>query len=122
MCFKNSPISEYDFSSLKNDLYHAASGITDMYEFNPFSLKHFIDGKLFVGNDKYMAQKKLQLDDLKMIATQAYRKGYLASYVDWLNVIIHRMEEEELSSDIKSRQRYQLYCESTILGVFWEFS
>ena len=43
-----------------------------------------------------------------MIATQAYKKGYLAGYVDWLNVIVHRMEEEKLSSDIKSRQRYRL--------------
>ena len=104
-CFKNAPISEYDSSFLRKDLYHAASGITDMYEFQPFSLKHFVDGMLSDGNDKYMAQAKLQLDDLKMIATLAYRNGYLAGFVDWLNVIVDRMEVEEVSSETMSRHR-----------------
>ena len=96
--FQNTLKFEYDPNSLNDDVINAASGIADIYEFHNIALQSFTNGSLKIDKKESISNSKLDLESLKIIAMQAYEKGYLAGYVDWLMAIIHKMEEENSNS------------------------
>ena len=93
---------QYHLPSLKKELSRAASGITDIIEFDQISLEQLKAGKIVSGDKIYTAKSQLTLNDLEILAKQAYDNGYIAGYIDWLHEIQQKMEDENVPLISKS--------------------
>ena len=97
---------EYDTSSMEDEMYHAASGLTDIYEFHNLTLHDFANGHIISRDTIHKANSKIDIEDLKIIANQAYENGYLAGYVDWLKYIHEKMIENNMPLKIIKQYWY----------------
>ena len=90
---QNSSQFKLDTKSLHEDVFNAASGISDIFEFHEIPIKNFI---LKISQICSNANSNLDIEAMKNVAKQAYTKGYLAGYVEWLDAIISKMVEENV--------------------------